>query len=133
MKKYITILRKQFLAACFRRATEGTVPRETLADQYNIIRKEVKENFEKQIKDTEDKLKKYTEKVEEFEKKSGINVLHGWREPEIIKQALEFVLSGGLNRIDMDVESLNNNLEEMKESLKQFKKFNDFNPLLNKK
>lgn len=110
-----------FIAGLLRRATEGTIPVETLHARIAQEKEEIAKNFKDQIESAEKKLEKYRAEVEVFEKTSGIEVLDRWKGPQEVAEAVKFVLDGGLSSIDYNVNNAIDNVERMLVKLKTFK------------
>jgi hypothetical protein len=97
------------LAAIFRRAAECVVPRAeikaALAREREEIDKTIEVGVESATAHLRRQLKDLVERVEEFERASGLEIRHGWdREP--IAKAARFIADGGLEAQRAELEGL---------------------------
>lgn len=114
---------RAFVASLLRRATEHTVPRETLWSKINLAREEAKKDFAKGIEEKEQKLKNYMEKVRVFEEASGISILHNYKGGKELGEAVRFVLDGGIDGLDWDVDGALRDSKEIVSKLQEFLRF----------
>ena len=88
---------RPFFMSMIRHIIEGTVSKEMfekkLDEGFKQREKDLRSNLDWQHKNNEEKLKKLTEKVAEFEKASGVGLNHWWEGGKEIGEAVRFIIN----------------------------------------
>lgn len=114
-----------FIAALLRRATEKSIPRETLHEQVMQAKEEYKAYYAKEIEEAKNKLKEYEAKVREWEEASGLKVFAaGWGpSSKELGMVVRWVLEGNLKRtLEYNTENAVKGLREVLSRLEHFQK-----------
>lgn len=121
-------LNRKIISALLRRATEGTVPKSVLRDEFDRVRKQAIESAENAVKGKpnesyfEENYNKLKEKVDQFEKASGIIIDSSWRDGNKVGEAVDIVFNnyipGQLERLIREVTIIKGNLEIVRDCQK---------------
>jgi hypothetical protein len=90
-------IKRNFFMAMLRRVVDGTVPKilfqEKLDEAFKQKEKDLREQLEWKNKNNEEQYKSLLEKIDEFEKASGVKLGERWESGKNIGEAVKFVLN----------------------------------------
>lgn len=111
-------VKRSFFMAMIRRIVEGTVPKDDVEKRVEAGLAEAIEskmsNDEWKLQNAEDKFKRLTERVDAFQKASGLNIADSWKhDPTEVGKAVEIVLRHGVDGKVKQLEWLVTRLREI--------------------
>jgi hypothetical protein len=109
-----------FIAGLLRRSTEGTIPLSTLWNEVEKQKIEIKVGFQKEIDEAKWQLKKYKDRVAEFEEASGLSVLESYKDGKELGEAVKAILYNKVG-FDYEIEQLEHELQNLRSINKSVK------------
>jgi hypothetical protein len=109
---------KTFIAAMMKRATQGMIPIGSIQDKIEEVKKEAKEQAEKnqpyEIKLLRNEVNGLRDSINQFQEASGIEIGNGWRyDLKKIGEAAKFIAGGGLPKLQQELLMLKSSAERI--------------------
>ena len=110
-----------FLASLFRRATEGTVPREALRKLQEDERKACEKSWEERMDREKQRYDKLLKEITDFEQMSGMEIKseYGWMNGSSTGRVVKMIMSGELRNFNWRIGSYLDGVEEIKKGIEK--------------